>query len=573
MSSKGMFENRVAFLLPFLCSLFLLFACGGAEGTVENGIQPLVEVSPGIDGKPTADAKVVAPFDLGTVIRQVKYAFRAEGDTFTGGDLGYAVAAQKGGAFTVTPRHEPMGELAVTGAPVRFETVSLSDGAVTTAQDGHLTIARGAVTEHLRNSEDGVEQSWAFAARPTGTDDLVIRVAVSGMAYIGETEKGLHFAEESGIGVRYGHAKWIDNDKKETAIAAVFRDGHIELTVPRDLIDGSSFPAVLDPGIGAEFGMDNPVAVPNTGTNYYPAVAFDGTNYLVVWQDSRSGTYDIYGARVAKNGAVLDPTGIVISNAANQQYYPAVAFNGTDYLVVWEDLRSGSTYDIYGARVAKNGTVLDTGGIVISNATNNQEWPSVASDGTDFMVVWHDYRSGSTYDIYGARVTAAGVVSDPSGIVVSNVANQQIYPAIDHDGTNYLVVWMDLRSGGSYDIYGARVASGGTVLDTTGIMISNAANSQEVPALAFNGTNYLVLWHDSRSGGLDIYGARVATNGTVLDAAGFTISAAANSQMYPAVASDGSGYFVAWMDVRNGSNYDIYGARIDTDGNVLDVSG
>ena len=304
----------------------------------------------------------------------------------------------------------------------------------------------------------------------------------------------------------------------------------------------------------------------------YPSIAFDGTNYLVVWQDYRNGSdYDIYGARVSTSGVVLDTAGIPISTAANDQEHPSIAFDGTNYLVVWEDYHSGC--NIYGARVNPSGVVLDPAGIPISTAPNDQKYPSVTFNGTNYLVVWEDRRNGYLNpDIYGTRISTSGVVLDTSGIPISTAVNSQRHPSIIWSGTNYFVVWQDYRNG-SFDIYGARIGTSGTVLDTAGLLISKATDKQEVPSVAFDGTNYLVVWEDYRhSQYSDIYGTRVTTSGVVLDTAGIPISTAANDQEHPSIAFDGTNYLVVWEDDRNGS-YGIYATIIDTSGVVLDTGG
>src|SRR5207249_1314257 len=153
---------------------------------------------------------------------------------------------------------------------------------------------------------------------------------------------------------------------------------------------------------------------------------------------------------------------------------PAVAANGDGYLVVWADSRNYWTQqgnwnnesDVYGARVSTNGIVLDPSGIAISTEIRDQSSPSVASDGRDYLVVWEDWRRAvsvsAAINVYGARITAQGVVADPHGFPITLATGRQVAPSIAFNGHHYLVAWTAFpQLNTTPDIRGARVTTNG----------------------------------------------------------------------------------------------------------------
>jgi hypothetical protein len=323
-----------------------------------------------------------------------------------------------------------------------------------------------------------------------------------------------------------------------------------------------------------EFIVDTNIAyVPVTKTQENAAIAFDGTNYLAVWEDERcwAGS-DIYGTRIDQSGNVLDPAGIPICTYKYNNTYPAIAFDGTNYLVVWLARHDGgATGDIMCTRVSTSGEVLDENNILVYSPAYYKGRPGVAFGGSNYLVVWTAYSDGR---VYGARVSPSGTVLDPGGFVIAAAGSTtyQLHSSVTLCGENYLVVWQ--HGGSDYNIYGARVSPLGTVIDPAGIPISTAYGDQESPGIVSNGVASLVVWTDGRNSGYpDIYGARVGTDGTVLDPSGICIFSHLEEQADPDVSFSGTCYLVAWADRRNGYTYEIYGARVDTTGTVLDPSG
>jgi len=308
-----------------------------------------------------------------------------------------------------------------------------------------------------------------------------------------------------------------------------------------------------------------------------PAVAWDGNDYLTVWQDGRgAGGDDVYAARADADGTPLDGTGIAVSAGAAPEGEPDVAWNGGVYLVVWQDYRSGTGYDVYAARVSAAGAVLDASGIAVSTAAGDQSSPAVAAGGGGFLVTWTDGRNLGTTgeDVYAARVDGTGTVQDAGGIPVSTAAGAQRVSAAAHDGTGWLVAWEDHRNGAFSDLYAARLSSVGTVLDAAGAPVSTASGDQRAPSLAWNGGNFVLAWEDRRSGtSYDVYAARVSSAAAVLDASGIALSTPVNDQRYPRVARDGTTALVVWQDARSGTSADVYSARVSSGGTSLDGMG
>ncbi|UCD05523.1 MAG: hypothetical protein JSV98_10510 [candidate division WOR-3 bacterium] len=81
-----------------------------------------------------------------------------------------------------------------------------------------------------------------------------------------------------------------------------------------------------------------------------------------------------------------------ICTAADDQYYPCGVYENGQFYVFWADYRYDdvdSSQSVFGARVSEDGTVLDPDGKLLFRNRTGYE-PAVAYDGTNFLVVFRD---------------------------------------------------------------------------------------------------------------------------------------------------------------------------------------
>ncbi len=295
---------------------------------------------------------------------------------------------------------------------------------------------------------------------------------------------------------------------------------------------------------------------------------------IVTWFDGRVDIADIYAQRIDGFGVVQWTTdGVPVCATTGVQNFPEmIADDSGGAIIAWQDSRSG-TSDIYAQRINESGAIQwQSSAVPLCTAADLQLVPALASDGSGGAIVtWEDRRNGVDYDVYAQRVNASGAVQwAANGVAVSATTNTQFAPRIVSDGTTgAIVTWFDDRDG-NYDIYAQRINVSGAVQWTAnGVALCTAANSQSSPLIVEDGNGgAIAAWRDGRNGTDDVYAQRVDASGATQWADdGVALSTAAFNQRPNAIISDGAGgAVVAWQDHRNGADYDVYALRVNPDG-------
>ena len=180
---------------------------------------------------------------------------------------------------------------------------------------------------------------------------------------------------------------------------------------------------------------------------------------------------------------------------------------------------------------------------------------------------------------YAVYLSAEPLQFDEWFFIAKPVSGMQRYPAVAYAKNVYLVVWQEGYYGwgppADTGIKGGRISDAGRIIDNESFIISNAQDFQERPVIATDGEMFLVVWQDFRNGkDYDIYAARVTTEGKILDIDGIPITKARSNQCNPSVAFDGKNFVVAWMDNRDiEQSYHIRASRVGTNGVVFDSEG
>lgn len=442
-----------------------------------------------------------AEVDLSGVMRRAHFAFRQRDSQWVGGHTNYEARVHNG--LELWParvqKQEPVQRAA---QPFRARLTSLRRGTwlveggvndtTERADDGALFISHGVVRERLENTEAGVEQSFHFANEPGQNGELVVQVAVQGLGFVGQTSEGLHFNDSSGAGVRYGRATWVDATERRTPLTTTFRNGSIFINVPGEVLRDSVYPAVLDPTISPEFGIDQPVIVPAEENQLDPDSAFGAGVHLVVWRDQRflAGLSEragyLFGTRVTPAGEVLDPTGIAIITQSIVSS-PSIASDGTGFMVA---VAGDTMGPIRTVRLDAQGKVLDA----TPHATGvSGIYPSLASNGSGYLL-------GFIGNLTSRPPTVAVLSSDGTATGSTSVGTEATHISLAPGAQDYLVAysqWAPAQAGSPPSAHAVRVRPNGQMVSGSRVTLPNGGATSQTKyqtAVASDGTNFLVAY-------------------------------------------------------------------------------
>ena len=367
----------------------------------------------------------------------VRSADRLHWDSDAAGDLwvrgaDYKARVHAGGLEFVpflgssAARSWPLG-LSLVGASLEGEALALGAAVPLRRGETEVVLARDSLREVYRFTTGSVEQLFEFDALPR-RGALQLELAFSGELAGTDDALGLRFDGPEG-GVRYGDMTVIDADGRRLEVASRLQQGRILLEVPAAFVADARLPLVIDPLITTLSVATGPV---DCG---YPQVAYDpGSNvYLVIWEELYSGSdYDANSVLVSGNGALLTSQYIDFSN--DRWYECVVADNGLagTFLVA----ATVNDDDVRGRIRPANGGAVGPQLVLASAADGYLKGsPALGGDAsaigpTYFLLVYNRFFSPSDWDIHGQLFDGQGLAVGGTILIDNSGGTQDMQPVV-----------------------------------------------------------------------------------------------------------------------------------------------
>lgn len=286
-----------------------------------------------------------------------------------------------------------------------------------------------------------------------------------------------------------------------------------------------------------------------------PAIAFDGTSYLVAWADA--GRRGVIGTRIAPSGERLsDP--FTIASGKDPLRIQA-ASRGEDSFVTWGTEVSTGTLD-GGALVGPDDAVTMQAGLTPARLVFST---AVATDGERYLTGWLEFNQQS------ALVGRAAFLDDPSTVASWGPSGDF---DVAFDGETYAVVSYQAPPLGasSASIVATRFSRQFQQIDVVPKVLTTfpAPHFGGRPRVVAGRSGWVAAWAYDEVLGAVALSSQLEPLGPVLTlASGGTLF---DHQVHPAF--DGEAFWVTWGEASAPQSFTLLARRIGANGELLDAS-
>ncbi|MFA6954687.1 MAG: hypothetical protein WC538_02305 [Thermoanaerobaculia bacterium] len=283
-----------------------------------------------------------------------------------------------------------------------------------------------------------------------------------------------------------------------------------------------------------------------------PSIVHDGSRLLVAW----SSDTEILLTPLTPQLELAVPGGIRVATASG---YVTLETSRSGVLVAWTRFLKISA------------ALLDHSFHVVASyadVAQQADWPSLASDGDGFVLVWSDdYPFGENFGVHTQLITPGSALKAPVMIVPGE---ERSYPAAVWNGQSYLITW-----GYHADLRGAMFSREGVAGSPFTIHRSQHGNV-EASAPAWNGHEFMVAFDEdigSSSGipeAMDSYhlhAVRLNADGSRIGDA-IAVSTIELASLGAATVWNGTNWFVSWSYVNEYIYYGVRASPISPSGEV-----
>jgi len=237
---------------------------------------------------------------------------------------------------------------------------------------------------------------------------------------------------------------------------------------------------------------------------------------------------------------------LIEDNAGYNGANAYVAMSGSNAVAVWHQ-SDGSNGRIYSNYSTDGGATWHSDQLIENNAGYDAYAPYVAMSGSNVVVVWYQLDSGGHNRIYSNYSTDGGATwNSIAQLIEDNAGYHGFGPSVAMSGSNVVAVWYQKDSGNKYRIYSNYSTDGGATWEGDQLIEGTWAREHWYPHIAMSGSNVVAVWQEEEGTIFRIYKNYSADGGATWTGAQPIQDNTGHDGIYPYVAISGSNSVAVW---------------------------